>query len=95
MKNPYVEAKSLAELCKILGIPKSRAARIEVRRDLIIAIRDKIEAEDLTHAEAAKTAEVGRTVITAIMNGNLSKISTDRLIDIADKIGLHIGIKVA
>lgn len=95
MKNPYVEAKNLSQLCTILGLPKSHASRIEVRRDLVIAIRNKIEAKDWTHAEAAKKAEVGRTVVTAIMNGNIAKISTDRLIDIADRLGYAVSVEVA
>lgn len=47
-----------------------------------------------THAEAAKKADVGRTVITAIMNGDLRRISTDRLIDIAHNLGLTVQLKV-
>ncbi len=46
-------------------------------------IRRVIEKKELTHAQAAKVSGMGRTVITAIMNGNLDKISTDRLIDVA------------
>ena len=49
----------------------------------------------MTHEQAAKIADVGRTVITAIVNGNIGKISTDRLIEVADRLGLEVHIRVA
>jgi predicted XRE-type DNA-binding protein len=95
MSKPYIEIKNVSEICKALGLPKSQAARVEIRRDLVIAIFTKIKAKKLTHEKAAELAGVGRTVITAVVNGSIGKISTDRLIDIADGLGLDIAIKVA
>ena len=94
MKN-FFEAKNIKELCKILGIPPSQAAKAEIRRDLVIAIKDIIKKNEWTHAQAAQRANVGRTVITAIVNGNIQSISTDRLIDIAYNLGLSLQLKVA
>ena len=94
MKN-YFEAKSTKELCKLLGLPTSESTKVEMRRDIVIAIRRRLEREDLTHAEAAKKAGVGRTVITGIVNGNIEKISTDRLIDVASNLGIILALKVA
>lgn len=94
MKN-YTEAKSAKDLEKILKLPKGEAAKIEMRTDLVVAIRRAVEKKGLTHAEASKKAGVGRTVITAIMNGNMTHISTDRLIDIAHNLRLTVTLKVA
>lgn len=91
----YVEAKNIQELTKVLGLPQSEAAKIEMRTSLVIAIKRAIEKKDWTHAEAADQAQVGRTVITAILNGNTTHISTDRLIDIAHSLGLRVTLKVA
>ena len=66
-----------------------------MRRNLVIAIQKTIQKNKWTHTEAAIEANVGRTVITAILNGNLEKISTDRLIDIAQRIGLKVHLRVA
>ena len=88
-------AKNVKELCNILGLPKSQAPKIEMRVQLVSAIKRLIEKEELTHVEAAKRAHVGRTVITAIVNGNLQRISTDRLIDVAQNLGLKVQLKVA
>ena len=57
-------------------------------------IRRAIESNKFTHAAAAKITKVGRTVITAIMNGNIEKISTDRLIDVAYALGLNVRLRV-
>lgn len=91
----YTEAKSIKELTDVLGLPKSEAAKIAMRTSLVIAIRRIVEKKNWTHAEAAKRAGVGRTVVTAVMNGNTTHVSTDRLIDIAQNLGLTVTLKVA
>lgn len=91
----YTEAKNAKELANLLGIPASEAAKIEMRTDLVVAIRKVVEKKRLTHAEAAKQAGVGRTVMTAILNANTTHISTDRLFDIAQNLGLTVKLRVA
>jgi predicted XRE-type DNA-binding protein len=91
----YFEAKNAKDLCKLLGVPASEAPKIEMRTQLAVAIKRSIEKNELTHAQAASQAGVGRTVITAIVGGNLHRISTDRLIDIAQSLGLRVQLKVA
>lgn len=91
----YFEAKNLTELCNLMGLPESEAPKLRMRLDLAKAIRRVIEKKEMTHKEASEKTGMGRTVITAIMNGNLDKISTDRLIDIAQSLGLKLQLKVA
>jgi predicted XRE-type DNA-binding protein len=91
----YLETRNIEELCALLGLPRSHAARVRMRRDLVIAIKRTIEKNEWTHADAAGRANVGRTVVTAVVNGNLRGVSTDRLIDIAHNLGLKIHLKVA
>lgn len=95
MSKEFFEIKNTKKLCQLLGLPESEASKIEMRRNLVIAIKRTIEENDYTHQEAASEAEVGRTVITSIVNGNLEKISTDRLIDIAQALGLKVKLQVA
>lgn len=91
----YIEAKSMSDLGKIMRLPKGQISKVEMRTNLAIAIKKYIEKMNLTHARAAEQAGVGRTVITSVMNGNTIHISTDRLIDIAQNLGLTITLKVA
>ena len=95
MKKAYLEAKSTRELCKLLEVPPSEAAKIVIRRKLLLAIKKRIEKKGWTHHKAARRSGVGRTVITAIVNGNLDRISTDRLIEISEKLGLRVRLEVA
>lgn len=93
---PYVEVKNLKDLCKALGLPGSHAPKVEMRRDLVIGIKDTIKKKkNLTQVAAAKKAGVGRNVITAIVNGNIAKISTDKLINIATSLGVKLHLEVA
>lgn len=92
---PYIEVKNLKELCKVLGLSESHAPKVEMRRDLVIGIVGAIKKKSLTHVAAAKKAGVGRTVITAVVNGNIVKISTDKLIDIATSLGVKLHLEVA
>lgn len=91
----FFGAKSTKELCKLLGISEKEAEKIEIRRNLVIATKRIIERNEWTHEEAAGEAGVGRTVITAVVNGNLEKVSTDRLIGIAQELGLSVRLRVA
>lgn len=91
----YFEAKNIEDLCSLMGLPESEAPKLKIRLELAKAIRRVVEKKDLTHIEASVEAGVGRTVMTAILNGNLDKISTDRLIDIAQALGLSLQLKVA
>lgn len=91
----YFEVKNTKELCKLLGLPSSAAAKVEIRVELASAIRKELERQQVTHLQAAKKTGIGRTVITAITNGNLKSISTDRLIDVAQGLGLKVHLKVA
>lgn len=94
MKNAVV-AKNAKELVKVLGLPASEATKIEMRTSLVVAIRRLVEKKGWTHAETAKRANVGRTVITALLNGNTTHVSTDRLIDVAQNLGLTVTLRVA
>lgn len=67
-------------------------------RDTRIAIasqiRDSIKRHRITHSDAAELTGFGRTVITAVCNGRIEKISTDRLLKICTRLGLDIQVQV-
>ena len=94
MKN-YVEVKNRKDLIQILGLSEAAGVRAKLRVQLVIGIRNALMRQKLTQMQGAEMAHVGRTVITAIVNGNLSKISTDRLLEIADRLGVKMQFKVA
>ena len=87
--------KSIEELGRAWKMPESEIVRIEIFTSLVVAIQKRIKKLGLTHAEAAKKTGIGRTVITAVMNGNVLHMTIDRLITIANGIGLKVTLKVA
>jgi predicted XRE-type DNA-binding protein len=91
----YIEAKTTEDLCRILGLPQNHAARIRMKVDLVVALRRHVQRHKWTQEEAARRARVGRTVMTAILNCKLAGISTDRLLDVAERLGLRFQLKVA
>ena len=93
--NSSVDAKSLEDLCSLLGLPETEVPKLRLRLEIVNGIRSAMIKQNLTHQEAAEKCGIGRTVITAVVNGNLNKISTDRLIDIAQGLGLSLLLKVA
>lgn len=93
--NSKVDVKNLEDLCSLLGLPEAEVPKLRLRLEIVNGIRATIKKQNLTHQEAATKCGVGRTVITAVVNGNLNRISTDRLIDIAQGLGLSLLLKVA
>ena len=69
--------------------------RIAIRQLLVNGIRDVVKQHGMTHGQASFESRMGRTVITAILNGKLEKISTDRLLRIAIRLGLRIELKIS
>ena len=93
--NSNIDAKNLEELCSLLGLPETEVPKLRIRLEIVNGIRLAMKKQNLTHKEAADKCGVGRTVVTAVLNGNLNRISTDRLIDIAQGLGLTLQLKVA
>jgi predicted XRE-type DNA-binding protein len=69
-------------------------ARAGLRQKIVSAIQTTVKQRRMTHTEASFEARMGRTVITNILNGNLQKISTDRLLRIAYRLSLKIELKI-
>lgn len=79
---------------KFFGVPPERTQLRKIRIGLVMAIRKVVEKR-YTHLQAAKKAGVGRTVITAIMSGNLQGMSLDRLTMIALALGIKMELRIA
>lgn len=68
--------------------------RTAFRVRLSLAIKRAIEVRALTHANAALIARTPRTSLTAIANGNLERVSMDRLVTIAHRLGVAISLRL-
>ena len=83
------------EFGKMLGLPMDKILDRELQANLIIAIESMIKKNKWTKAEAAKKAGTSQVIINAIIVGDITKLSTKKLLNIADKLGLEVKLKVA
>src|SRR2546429_9721996 len=73
---------------------RAQAASIKVRSQMMFAIRETVEAWDVTQAVAAKRLGLTQPRMNDLIRGRISKFSLDALIDIAVRAGLAVRFKV-
>jgi predicted XRE-type DNA-binding protein len=73
---------------------RARAASMKARSQMMIAIRETVEAWGVTQAAAAKRLRLTQPRINDLVRGRISKFSLDALIDIAVRAGLAIKVEV-
>jgi len=57
-------------------------------------LQQVVREEGLTHAEVARRGGSSRTRVTAILNGNLDKVSSDLLIRLLGALGYRVKVSV-
>lgn len=65
-------------------------ASLAVKRILAKALRDWIEANELTQIEAAERLRMGRARVSHIQNGQLARISVSSLMEYVWRTGAEI-----
>ncbi|QLG96648.1 XRE family transcriptional regulator (plasmid) [Pseudomonas yamanorum] len=73
----------------------AQAENMKVRSSLMIALKDRIEAQDLSQADAAKLFGVTQPRISDLMRGKITLFSIDTLINMLACAGLHIELTIA
>jgi predicted XRE-type DNA-binding protein len=64
------------------------------RADVLLAIRERVKAWDLTQEEAAARLGVTRPRLNDLMRGKLEKFSLDALVNIAAAAGFRLHIEL-
>lgn len=72
-----------------LGLSHSEAAEVRMRADVLDAILKVIEREHLTQAQLCKQLDEYQPNVSMLMHGKISKISLDRLVRYADRLGVQ------
>lgn len=75
--------------------PEEEAAELEIRSDLLIAIRQWLEASGLTQVAAAEKLGVTQARISDMKRGKIDKFSIAQLIRLAARAGLQPRIRLA
>jgi predicted XRE-type DNA-binding protein len=78
-----------------LGFDEAEARVLEMRADLMAALREHIEKRGWTQSEAAKNLGVTQPRISALMKGAWRDFSADMLLVLATRMGLRPTLKLA
>lgn len=82
------------EMARIFGISEGRVLQARMKVQIISAIMKVAEEDEWTHAEIAAKSGVPRSAVTGILSGSMSRITIDRLLRIAEAVGLSATITV-
>ena len=78
-----------------LGFDEAEARVLEMRADLMAALRDRIEKNGWTQIEAAEKLGINQPKISALMKGAWRDFSADMLLLFAARLGLRPTLKLA
>ena len=74
---------------------RAQAASMKARAQMMIAIREIVEAWDVTQAVAAKRLGLTQPRMNDLVRGRINKFSLDALINLAAKAGLAVRVEVS
>ena len=78
-----------------LGFPPHEAAVLLLRAELAEALRQWIESEDLTQAQAAKRLGIAQPRVSEIVRGKIELMSLDYLVGLCAKAGVSVQVRLA
>lgn len=73
----------------------AQAENMKIRSALMIALKERIEAEGLSQANAAKMFGVTQPRISDLLRGKINLFSIDMLINMLATAGLHVELQIA
>lgn len=79
---------------KDLGFEAEEAMNLKVRADLMLDLRSYIQERGWTQNEAAEFLGETQPRISNLMNGEISRFSVDKLINLLGKVGMEVKVKV-
>ena len=77
-----------------LGFDEAEARVLEMRTDLMAALRKHIEKQDWTQSEAVKKLGTTQPRVSALMKGAWRDFSVDMLLVLAGRVGLRPTLKM-
>lgn len=78
-----------------LGFPPHEASVMLLRAQIAEALRQWMERQDLTQAEAAKRLGIAQPRVSEIVRGKVELLSLDYLVGLCAKAGLDVGLRLA
>lgn len=89
-----VVTKGSNNLFEDLGFEKSEAANLKIRADLMLALREYIQSQGWTQEQAADFFQETQPWISNLINGEISRFSVDKLINMLSRAGMEVKVEV-
>ena len=89
-----VKANTVAEIAKALDLTPAEGAEIAFRVNLNSEIIKIVKKKKITHVQLAKLAGSSRTRMTALLNRNISDVSTDLMLRVLSVLGYKTRLKI-
>lgn len=77
-----------------LGFEAEEALNLKIRADLMLDLRSTIQAQGWTQKEAAEFLGETQPRISNLMNGEISRFTVDKLINLLGKAGMEVKVEV-
>jgi len=78
-----------------LGFDPAEARVMALRVELMMRLRERLEADGLTQREAARRLGMTQPRVSALLKGAWKDFSMDMLLTLAERAGLHPQIRLA
>ncbi len=85
---------SASQIAKIAGVSPARGMEATLKAQLISAVLEILEKDQITHSELAKRSKIPRSAVTGILTGSLQKVTIDRVLKLVEAVGLTAEVKV-
>lgn len=86
--------KSSGSVFADLGFSPAEARSLRLRSQMMTALRQFIENERLTQAEAARRFKVSQPRISDLTRGKISRFSLDSLVNMLTDAGLEVDFRI-
>ena len=77
-----------------LGFSGGEAVNLKIRADLMLKLRSFIKEKGWTQQEAAVFFEETQPTISNLMNGEISRFSVDKLLNMLSRAGMEVKLEV-
>jgi len=77
-----------------LGFSRAESRNLRLRSQMMTALRNFIEKEGLTQADAAKRLKVSQPRISDLTRGKISRFSLDSLVNMLTDAGLEVDFRI-
>jgi predicted XRE-type DNA-binding protein len=77
-----------------LGFSPAESRNLRIRSEMMTALRNFIEKEGLTQADAARRLKVSQPRISDLTRGKISRFSLDTLVNMLTDAGLEVDFRI-